>query len=69
VRAALREREGPRSTEVNEALTGALGGSVPARAAYAVVKNGTLALMAETGERPTGDERAELVAAALRALG
>jgi AcrR family transcriptional regulator len=69
VRAALRGREGARTTEVNDALTAALGGSVRAHAAYAVVKNGTLALMAETGARPTGDQRDELVTAALRALG
>ncbi len=69
VRAALRERAAPRTLEVNEALTKALGPGVRAHAAYAAVKNGTLALMAATGKPPEPDERAELVAAGLRALG
>lgn len=69
VRTALRERAAPRTLEVNEALTTALGPGVRAHAAYAAVKNGTLALMAATGKRPDPGERAELVAAGLRALG
>jgi AcrR family transcriptional regulator len=62
-----------RSQEINDALTAALaeGGrsTVRAHAAYAAIKNGTLAVMAATGAKPTSAERAELVAAALRALG
>jgi AcrR family transcriptional regulator len=69
---ALRERAVPQSREVNAALTAALGEGVPtarAHAAYAAVKNGTLALMAATGRAPTGRERADLIAAATAALG
>jgi AcrR family transcriptional regulator len=71
-RRAMRERAGPQSSELNEALTAALGGGVPsarAYAAFAVVKNGTLALMAASGRAPDASERAELVAAAAAALG
>jgi AcrR family transcriptional regulator len=71
VRTALRERELPRTHELNEALTRAVGGgerNARAHAAYAAIKNGTLAMMASTGVRPTAAERAELVGAALRAL-
>jgi AcrR family transcriptional regulator len=69
VRAALPT---PRSAEINQALTEALAATsspVRAHAAYAAIKNGTLALMAATGTRPTPPERAELVAAARAALG
>ncbi|MFF5293161.1 helix-turn-helix domain-containing protein [Paractinoplanes globisporus] len=45
------------------------GAMVRAHAAYAAIKNGTLAVMAATGARPTPAERSELIAAALRALG
>ena len=69
VRQAMRDRETPRVHEINAALTAALGGDVRAHAAYAAIKNGTLAVMAARGKRPTPEERAELVAAALRALG
>jgi hypothetical protein len=74
-RAALRA---PRMQDVNAALTMALadadeasadGGMIRAHAAYAAIKNGTLAVMAATGARPTPAERSELIAAALRALG
>lgn len=71
VRTALRDREMPRTQEVNEALTRALGGgslTARAHASFAAIKNGTLAVMASTGARPTEAERTELVAAALRAL-
>jgi AcrR family transcriptional regulator len=70
VRAAL---PAPRSQEINASLTAALAGNdgsmVRAHAAYAAIKNGTLALMAATGARPTPAERSELIAAAMRALG
>ena len=73
VRAATRA---PGIHEINASLTKALasGGNygddmVRAHAAYAAIKNGTLALMAATGRRPTAAERSELVAAAMRALG
>jgi AcrR family transcriptional regulator len=69
VRQALRDREMPRAHDINAALTVALGGGVRAHAAYAAIKNGTLALMAASGVRPGPEERAELVAAALGALG
>jgi AcrR family transcriptional regulator len=68
VRATLRGR----SQEINDALTAALAdgtSTIRAHAAYAAIKNGTLAVMAATGAKPTPAERAELVAAALRALG
>ena len=68
---AMRARALPRSQELNAALTAALAGGRPtarAHAAFAAVKNGTLALMAATGHRPDPAERAELVAAALAAL-
>jgi AcrR family transcriptional regulator len=65
----------PRSREVNGAITAALAGPRPdpasairAHAAYAAVKNGTLALMAVRGGRLTQQDRAELLAAAERAL-
>lgn len=68
VRKALRD---PRSDEINAALTRALAEGatqVRAHAAYAAIKNGTLAIMAATGAKPTPAERAELIEAALRAL-
>lgn len=58
--------------DINEALTAALGDGEPtprARAAYAAVKNGTLALMNATGAPPTPAARAELITAARAALG
>jgi AcrR family transcriptional regulator len=65
----------PRSREVNEAITAALAGPQPdsaaiirAHAAYAIVKNGTLALLAVRGGRMSRLDRAELLAAAERAL-
>jgi AcrR family transcriptional regulator len=68
---ALRERALPQSRELNEELTAALAGGSPtarAYAAFAVVKNGTLALMTATGRAPTAAERADLVTAARAAL-
>jgi AcrR family transcriptional regulator len=68
---AMRERALPQSRELNETLTAALAGGPPtarAHAAYAAVKNGTLALVAATGHAPTGSERADLIAAARAAL-
>jgi AcrR family transcriptional regulator len=75
-RAVLRERSRQLGTdEINDALVAELAGPRPstarrvaAHAAYAVAKKGTLALVAEAG-RMTPDGRAELLAAALRALG
>jgi AcrR family transcriptional regulator len=65
----------PRSREVNEAITAALAGPQPdpariirAHAAYAAAKNGTLALLAAHGGRLSRLDRAELLAAAERAL-
>jgi AcrR family transcriptional regulator len=65
----------PRSREVNEAITAALASPRPdpasiirAHAAYAAAKNGTLALLAARGSRLTQQDRAELLAAAERAL-
>jgi AcrR family transcriptional regulator len=61
--------------EINDALVAELAGPgasvarrVAAHAAYAVAKQGTMGLLAETG-RLTPDGRAGLLAAALRALG
>jgi AcrR family transcriptional regulator len=68
---AMRERALPRSRELNDALTAALAGGSPtprAHAAFAAVKNGTLALMTATGRPPNPSERADLVAAAAAAL-
>jgi AcrR family transcriptional regulator len=68
---ALRDRAVPQSRDLNDTLTAALGGGAPAaraHAAYAAVKNGTLALMAATGRAPTDQERADLIAAAGAAL-
>jgi AcrR family transcriptional regulator len=75
-RAVLRERSRQLGAdEINVALVAELAGPRPsaarraaAHAAYAVAKHGTLALVAETG-RMTRGGRAELLAAALRALG
>jgi hypothetical protein len=68
VRKALRERVTPQSHEINEALAG--GPPTPrARAAYAAIKNGTLAVIEATGAPPTPADRAELIAAARAALG
>jgi AcrR family transcriptional regulator len=75
-RAALRERTRQNGAdEINDALVAELAGPRPgaarrvaAHAAYAVAKQGTLALLAETGGL-TPRSRAELLAAALRALG
>jgi hypothetical protein len=65
----------PRSREVNEAITAALAGPQPdpaavirAHAVYAAAKNGTLALLAAHGGRLSQLDRAELLAAAERAL-
>jgi AcrR family transcriptional regulator len=69
---AMRARALPVSRELNEALTAALGGGVVsprAHAAFAAVKNGTLALMTSTGRAPSAGERSDLVAAAVAALG
>nr|WP_296074739.1 helix-turn-helix domain-containing protein [uncultured Actinoplanes sp.] len=71
VRKALNERVGPPTHRINETLTAALGGGSPtprAYAAYAAVKNGTLAIMEATGSPPTAADRAELIAAARAAL-
>ncbi|MFC7387442.1 TetR family transcriptional regulator [Sphaerisporangium rhizosphaerae] len=78
-RAAL-QRVVPRSQEINAALTAALtpagpdaagpdaAGVVRAYAAYAVAKNGTLALLSAGDGALTPAERSGLLAAALRAL-
>ena len=65
----------PQSREINEAITAALAGpqpdqaaSIRAHAAYAAAKNGTLALLAANGGRMSRLDRAELLAAAERAL-
>jgi AcrR family transcriptional regulator len=65
----------PRSREVNEEITAALAGPRPdpasiirAHAAYAAAKNGTLALLTARGSHLTQQDRAELLAAAERAL-
>lgn len=65
----------PRSQEINQAITAALAGPQPgsagiirAHAAYAAAKNGTLALLAAHGGRLSRLDRAELLAAAERAL-
>jgi AcrR family transcriptional regulator len=65
----------PRSRELNGAITAALAGPRPdpastirAHAAYAAAKNGTLALLAARGGHLTQQDRAELLAAAERAL-
>jgi AcrR family transcriptional regulator len=65
----------PRSREINGAITAALAGPRPdpagiirAHAAYAAAKNGTLALLAARGDRLSPRDRAELLAAAERAL-
>jgi AcrR family transcriptional regulator len=75
VRSALQGGLLPRSREINSALTAALAGPEPeattvirAQAAYAVAKNGTLAVLSANGGRLTAAERAGLLAAALRAL-
>lgn len=75
VRSVLADGMLPRSREINDALTAALAGPDPdaatlvrAHAAYAAAKNGTLAVMSASGGDLTPDQRAELVAAALRAL-
>jgi AcrR family transcriptional regulator len=68
---AMRERALPQSRDLNDTLTAALAGGPPtarAHAAFAAVKNGTLALMAATGHPPTPLERADLIAAASSAL-
>jgi AcrR family transcriptional regulator len=68
---AMRERALPRPWELNDALTTALAGGSPTagtHAAFAAVKNGTLALMTATGRPPSPSERADLVAAATAAL-
>ncbi|GAA0390119.1 TetR family transcriptional regulator [Microbispora corallina] len=64
-----------RSREINESVVAALAGEGPGRAgevraqaAYAVAKNGTLALLASGGGRLSPSDRAELLAAAVRAL-
>jgi AcrR family transcriptional regulator len=70
-RRALREGARPEAQSWNETLTAALAGGSPtarAHAAFAVVKNGTLALTAATGRAPTAAERADLIAAATAAL-
>ncbi|MGD0561395.1 MAG: helix-turn-helix domain-containing protein [Streptosporangiaceae bacterium] len=65
----------PRSQRINETLTSALAGPRPdparvirAHAAYAAAKNGTLALLAARGGHLSPQDRAELLAAAERAL-
>jgi len=65
----------PRAQEANAAITAALTGPRPdpaaairAHAAYAAAKNGTLALLTARGGRLTRHDRAELLAAAERAL-
>jgi AcrR family transcriptional regulator len=65
-----------RSREINEGIVAALAGDGPgspgevrAHAAYAVVKSGTLALLTSNGGRLPAADRAQLLAAALRALG
>jgi AcrR family transcriptional regulator len=65
----------PRSREVNEEITAALAGPRPdpasiirAHAAYAAAKNGALALLTARGSHLTQQDRAELLAAAERAL-
>ena len=65
----------PRSREINETITAALAGPRPdpagiirAHAAYGAAKNGTLALLAARGGHLTQHDRAELLAAAERAL-
>jgi hypothetical protein len=64
-----------RSREINAALTAALAGPRPSRAAaalayaaYGAALNGTLAIMSAPGEPLTRTERAALITAALRAL-
>jgi AcrR family transcriptional regulator len=71
IRKALSQRVLPQAREINEALTAALAGGRPtprARAAYAAIKNGTLAVIDAKGSAPTRAERAELIAAAQAAL-
>ena len=70
IQAAVRDHVLPRSKEINDTLTAALlpDGGARAHAAYAVAKNGTLASMAAGGGRLDPTDRAELLAAALRAL-
>lgn len=65
----------PRSWELNAAITAALAGPQPgpativrAHAAYAAAKNGALALLATHGGHLSPPDRAELLAAAERAL-
>jgi AcrR family transcriptional regulator len=65
----------PRSRELNQAITVALAGPRPdpaslirAHAAYAAVTNGTLALLATRDGQHRQQDRAELLAAAERAL-
>ncbi|WP_203977387.1 hypothetical protein [Planotetraspora silvatica] len=65
-----------RSREINEAIVVVLAGDGPGRpgevraqAAYAVVKNGTLALLTSNGGSLPAADRSQLLAAALRALG
>jgi hypothetical protein len=68
----VREHIAPEAAEINEALTAALGSgrkTPRARAAYAAIKNGTLAVIEATGAAPTASDRAELIAAAHAALG
>jgi AcrR family transcriptional regulator len=72
VRKAVEERISPHANDINESLTEALAGGDPtprARAAYAAIKNGTLAVIKATGSKPTAADRAELIAAAQAALG
>jgi AcrR family transcriptional regulator len=73
IQAAVRDHILPRSKEINETLTAALvpagpAGLARAQAAYSVAKHGTLASMAAGGGRIEPADRAELLAAALRAL-
>ncbi|MFI5895119.1 TetR/AcrR family transcriptional regulator [Actinoplanes sp. NPDC051513] len=71
VRRAMRATARPQSQALNEELTAALGGgqiTPRARAAYAAIKNGTLAHIEATGGPPSPAARAELIAAAQAAL-
>jgi AcrR family transcriptional regulator len=79
IQAAVRDHLLPRSKEINDTLTAALlpagadpagaAGATGAHAAYAVAKNGTLAMMTAAGGRLDRSARADLLTAALRALG
>jgi AcrR family transcriptional regulator len=69
VQAAVRDHILPRSREINDALISALGRDlVRAHAAYSIAKNGTLSVGSAHGGRLDPEARAELLAAALRAL-